>query len=124
MLLVHLVGIGKTVGQVANQRPRHRVGLAKLALHGLGVDHIYHGVGGCHRAGVAFPLAHDRGQFAEQLAGLQCSQRQPFVRLDVHRSRIDQIEIVALLAHIEDHFASLEGLANHNHDKLHNLPSW
>ena len=50
----------------------------QLALHGLGVDHIYHGVGGCHRSGGAFPLAHDRGHFAEQLAGLQCGKRQPF----------------------------------------------
>ena len=35
---------------------------------------------------------------------------------------MDQVEIVTFLAEIENHLASLERLADHTHDKLHNAP--
>ena len=35
---------------------------------------------------------------------------------------MDQVEIVTFLAEIENHLASLERLADHIHDKLHNAP--
>ena len=82
-LIVHLVGVGKPDGQVADKRAQHRVGLAELAPHGGGINDVDHRVGGRDRPRGAFTLAKDRGHLAEQLA-------------------------------------SLERLADHIHDKLHN----
>ena len=119
-LLVHLVGVGKPDGQVADKRAQHRVGLAELAPHGGGINDVDHRVGGRDRPRGAFTLAKDRGHLAEQLAGLQRRQHQPLARDDFHRAGVDQLEIVTFLAKIENHLASLEQLADHIHDKLHN----
>ena len=58
-LLVHLVGVGKLDGQVADERAQHRVCLAELAPHGGGVNDVYHPVCGRDRPRGAFTLAKD-----------------------------------------------------------------
>ena len=55
-LLVHLVGVGKPDGQVADKRAQHRVGLAEPP-HGGGINDVDHRVGGRDRPRGAFTLA-------------------------------------------------------------------
>ena len=76
-LLVHLVGVGKPDGQVADKHAHHWVNLAEVAPHGSGINDTYHRVGGRDRSRGAFTLTKDLGHLAHQLAGLQSRQHQP-----------------------------------------------
>ena len=54
-----------------------------------------------------------------ELASPSFRQHQPLTRDDFYRAGVDQVEIVTLLAKIENHLASLERLTDHIHDKIH-----
>jgi hypothetical protein len=77
LFLIHQIGIGKPVRQVPDQRPQHRIGIAKLALHGFGINDIDHRVEGGDGARRAFALAHDRGHLAKKLPLAKCRQQHP-----------------------------------------------
>ena len=119
-LFIHPVGVGEAEGQVADQRPQHRVGLTELSLHCRGVDHVDHRVGPGNGGGGALALTHDRGH----LALIQGRQHQPLVRPDLHRTCMDEIQLVAPFGGLENHVTLFEGFADHIHDKFHrDLPA-
>lgn len=119
LLFIHLVGIGKPVRQVPDQRPQHRIGIAKLALHGRGIDDIDYGGGGRHGSRRAFALPHDRGHFAKEFTLTKRRQKQTLARADLDLAAMDQLKLVAFFTGFEDDIALLEGLAHHIHDNFH-----